>query len=124
VRLSYHCIVAIATLHHLPLAPLLTQLRDALRPGGALLVLDLYADASWRDRLHHLAAAPVSLALRLRRSRSRSSHAERAAWAAHDQHDAYPTLDEVRAAAAATIPGARLHRHLLWRYALTWAKPD
>jgi SAM-dependent methyltransferase len=120
----FDCIVSIATLHHLPLAPILTQLRDALRPGGVLLVLDLYAAASWRDRLHHLAAAPVSLALRLRRAPARSSRAERAAWAAHSHHDTYLTLDQVRAVAAATLPGARVRRHLLWRYSLTWAKPD
>jgi SAM-dependent methyltransferase len=119
----FDCIASIAALHHLPLAPTLARLRNALRPGGVLLVLDLYAGAGWGDRLRHLAAVPVSLTLRLWHRRLRPSAAERAAWDAHGQHDIYPTLSAVRQAAAETIPGARLHRHLLWRYALAWTKP-
>ena len=30
---------------------------------------------------------------------------------------------EVRAAAAAALPGVRYRRHLLWRYSLLWQKP-
>lgn len=29
----------------------------------------------------------------------------------------------MRRIAAATVPGARFGRHLLWRYSLVWAKP-
>jgi SAM-dependent methyltransferase len=36
------CVASITTLHHLPLAPTLAKIGDALRPGGTLLALDLY----------------------------------------------------------------------------------
>jgi SAM-dependent methyltransferase len=120
----FDCIVSIATLHHLPLVPTLAQLRDALRPGGVLLVLDLCAHAHWRDWLYHLAAVPVSLTLRLWHHQPLPSPRERAAWAAHGQHEVYATLSDLRQAAAATIPGAQLQRQLLWRYALAWTKPS
>src|SRR5688572_17397969 len=36
---SFDCIATIATLHHLPYAEMLLKMRDALKPGGVLLVL-------------------------------------------------------------------------------------
>ncbi len=39
---SFDCIASIATLHHLSLESVLPKLRDALKPGGVLIVLDLY----------------------------------------------------------------------------------
>jgi hypothetical protein len=33
------------------------------------------------------------------------------------------TFPEMRAIAARVLPGARLRRHLLWRYSITWTKP-
>src|SRR5437764_2669362 len=38
---GFDLVATIAVLHHLPLAPALARLRDLLRPGGLLLVLDL-----------------------------------------------------------------------------------
>jgi SAM-dependent methyltransferase len=39
---SFDCIVSIATFHHLPLNTLLQKVEAALRPGGVLLLLDLF----------------------------------------------------------------------------------
>src|SRR5258707_848080 len=38
----FDCIATIATLHHLPLRAALLKLIDTLRPGGGLLLLDLF----------------------------------------------------------------------------------
>jgi len=38
----FDCIATIATLHHLPFEGTLANMRDALKPNGILLVLDLY----------------------------------------------------------------------------------
>ena len=40
---TFDCIASLATLHHLPLRETLLQMRDALKIGGVLLVLDLFA---------------------------------------------------------------------------------
>jgi SAM-dependent methyltransferase len=116
------CIVSIATLHHLPLHPILQQLKAALRPGGVLLVLDLYAprpaDYPWL-----VLASAVNPGLRLwHTGRIRAPTHLRAAWAAHTRHDHYLPLAEVRHIASQVLPGARVRRHLLWRYSLVWRK--
>lgn len=120
----YDCIASIATLHHLPLARMLAEMGNALRPGGVLLVLDLFEPEDWRDRLLDLPGVPASLALRLlKRGSLRESAAARQAWAIHGQHDTYPTLKAVRQACEAVLPGAAVRRHVLWRYSIIWRKP-
>ena len=41
-REKYDCIASIATFHHLPLEVMLQKAKDALKPGGVLLILDLF----------------------------------------------------------------------------------
>jgi SAM-dependent methyltransferase len=121
---TYDCIATIATLHHLPLEPTLTRLRDALRPGGTLLVLDLRAPDFPADYLLSAVAFPYNLALRLLHGLPlREPPHVRAAWEEHGHHDVYPHVAEVKRLSARLLPGARVRRHLLWRYSLIWHKP-
>ena len=120
---SFDCIASIATLHHLPFAEILLQMKTALKPRGTILILDLFAPAGLLDSLSNLAAIPVSVGLRLRyQGRLLPKRVERAAWAAHERHDRYPTMEEVRALCARMIPGAQVSKHLLWRYSIVWNK--
>jgi SAM-dependent methyltransferase len=120
----WDAIASIATLHHLPAAETLARLRDGLRPGGVLLVLDLVADDGPWDRLRSAAALPANAALRLARTgRLRMPPAARRLWEEHGRHDVYPSLAAVRALAGDLLPGARVRRHLFWRYSLVWRKP-
>lgn len=121
---TFDCIASIATLHHLPLAETLSQMAGALRPGGVLLVLDLYRAETPADFAVSGLAVPVSFALRLlRNGRLHDPLPVRAAWAAHGPHDHYLTLSEVRRVAGELLPDARVRRHLLYRYSLVWRKP-
>ncbi|HEU0014790.1 MAG TPA: class I SAM-dependent methyltransferase [Longimicrobium sp.] len=120
---GFDCIATIATLHHLPAEETLVRLKAALRPGGVLLVLDLYRPRTPADRAWSALAAAADLPLRawrLRRLRA-PAHVRRA-WAEHARHDVYPTLAEVRSLAARLLPGAVVRRHLFWRYSLVWRK--
>jgi len=120
----FDCIATIATLHHLPLEPALARLAGALRSGGVLLVLDVAASRNAIERLWAARAMPVALALRLSHTRRlRPARGERQAWDAHGRTDRYSTPAEVRAACARVLPGARVRRHLLWRYSIVWNKP-
>ncbi|MEN3330769.1 MAG: hypothetical protein V7641_134 [Blastocatellia bacterium] len=120
----FDCIASIATLHHLPLAEMLPKLQRALKPGGTLLILDLYKVQSLMDYLASLIAFPVSLGLRLiHTGRLRPSREVRAAWDEHARHDVYLTVREVRRICASLLPGAEVRQHLLWRYSLIWKKP-
>jgi SAM-dependent methyltransferase len=66
----FDCAASIATLHHLPLGPMLAKMRDALKPGGPLLLLDLYRARTAADRLVSALAVPISKAIRLARTGS------------------------------------------------------
>lgn len=120
----FDCIASIATLHHLPLGDVLPKLKDALKPGGVLLVLDLCRDDGLGDLFQSAVAIPVNLAFdRMKNGSGKSSPEARAAWAAHGHDEVYPSLGDVRRACADLLPGAQVKRHLFWRYSLVWTKP-
>ncbi|WP_166398710.1 class I SAM-dependent methyltransferase [Rubrobacter marinus] len=124
----FDCVASITALHHLPLAPTLRKMGDALRPGGPLLVLDLYKARSPADYLVGALGFPASKAIRLARTGAMSGPRQppelRRAWEEHYATDRFPTLAEVREACAeAGLRGARVRRRLLWRYSLVWRKP-
>ena len=121
---NFDCIATIATLHHLPYKEMLAKMKAALKPGGVILILDLFEPAGLMDSLSNLLAIPVSVGLRLlhhRRLLPRKQ--ERDAWEAHAHHDLYPTMSEVRDLCPRVLPGAKIKQHLLWRYSIVWEKP-
>lgn len=120
---SFDCIASIATLHHLPFAEILLKMKHALKPGGILLILDLFEPKGIGDFLSNFAAVPVSVALRLKhQGRLLPQRAERDAWSSHERHDSYPTIEEVNARCTRILPGAQIKKHLLWRYSIVWRK--
>lgn len=120
---GFDCIATIATLHHLPLREALLKLKAALKPGGVLLILDLFKAAGLSDALLNPLAMSVSVSLRLvQHGRLLPAREVRAAWAAHERHDIYPTMKEVHALCAEILPGAQIKKHLLWRYSVVWKK--
>jgi len=126
----FDCIATIATLHHTPLPAVLLKLKQALKPGGTLIVLDLFqpqrdllTPAGWRDAGLNLVAMGASVSLRvIHNGRLRPPPEVRAAWEEHGTHDSYPSMTEVEALCADLFPGAQLRRHLLWRYSIVWKK--
>ena len=122
---GFDCIASIATLHHLPRPEILLKMKAALKPGGVLAVLDLFEPRGVMDALLNPLAVSVSGTLRLiHHGRVLPSRETRDAWAAHERHDIYPTMNEVRALCAEILPGAEIKKHLLWRYSIFWQKPD
>ena len=120
----FDCIASIATLHHLDSRALLPRMRDALRPGGVLLVLDLVASEGMLGLARSALAVAVSGALRLARSgRLRDPKQVREAWEEHGRGETYLRPSEVREICRDLLPGAEVRRHLLWRYSIVWRKP-
>jgi ubiquinone/menaquinone biosynthesis C-methylase UbiE len=120
---GFDCIATIATLHHLPFPEILLKLKAALKPGGVLLILDLFEPAGLLDSLLNLLALPMSATLRLiHHGRLLPRREVRDAWTAHERHDLYPTMKEVHALCASVLPGAKIKKHLLWRYSIVWEK--
>ncbi len=120
---SFDCIATIATLHHLPFEEALWKMRRALKPGGVIVILDLFEPAGLADSISNLIALPMSAALRLKHyGRLLPQREERAAWNAHARHDSYPTIEGVKSICDRILPGAKVRKHLLWRYSVVWEK--
>ncbi len=117
----YDCIVSLATFHHLPAEEILERVKPGLAAGGRLIVLDLYRMGSLADVPVNLVAFPLNFLVRLIKSGDLDRTREaRRAWQAHSRHDTYPTLAAIRKTYLPLLPGARLRRHLFWRYSLIW----
>jgi ubiquinone/menaquinone biosynthesis C-methylase UbiE len=127
---SFDCVATIATLHHLPFREILLKMKASLKPGGVLLVLDLFEPErnlfkpeGLLDTSLNIFAIAVSGSLRLiHHGRLLPRREVRDAWAEHLRHDIYPTMHAVRELCAEILPGARVRKHLLWRYSIVWKK--
>jgi SAM-dependent methyltransferase len=110
----YDFISCIATIHHVPFGPAVTQLRDALTPGGVLAILGLS-----RYTLAHLWIDVIAFAPNKVRQLQ-------AALQAPEPRPRMPmmwpqlSLTEIRAQARTLLPGARIRNHLYWRYSLIY----
>ena len=118
-------ICSIATLHHLEQRELLPKIKDALKPGGVFVLLDLVSSSGLAERMLDLVALSVSPSLRLiHNGRLQPPPEVRKAWEQHGKHDHYSTIKQMRALADEILPGASVKRHLLWRYTLVYRKSD
>jgi SAM-dependent methyltransferase len=111
---SFDLVASIATLHHMDTAAALSRMRELLRPGGVLAVVGLPRQRFPQDLPYAIAGA---LAHRWhRRTRGYWEHPSPVVWPPPD------TFSDIRRAAERLLPGARLRRHVLWRYSLVWTK--
>jgi 2-polyprenyl-3-methyl-5-hydroxy-6-metoxy-1,4-benzoquinol methylase len=111
----YDFVSCIASLHHMPFEQAVLKLKDHLEPGGVLAVLGLARVETAADVAISLAAVPVNAAVRSgMRMISRGSLMRGVAPVMPYSM----TLGEIRAESARLLPGARIRRHLFWRYSL------
>jgi SAM-dependent methyltransferase len=128
---GYDAIVSVAALHHLPLDDALLRLSRALRPGGVLAVVALPRRDLARELPVELLAAAGHRALGVGFAVLRSSGGPGDWYRLEPSHDIMPqvlgpplTTRQVRAHAAAVLPGAQVRRLVFWRYLLTWVRPS
>lgn len=113
----YDFVCSVAAIHHMDFTRGVSAMRDALRPGGGLVVIGLADNRGPRDWTFSAAGVPVHHVLRLRNLR-RAGGGPGAPIADPDM-----TWGEVRDEALRLLPGAVFRRHLLWRYSIVWRKP-
>jgi SAM-dependent methyltransferase len=113
----YDFISCIAAIHHVPFTDTVTRLRDALTPGGVLAIIGLSRPTLPDYVLSAIAFAP---------NKVRQVHG----WLRTPSTAPHPpiknpdlTLPEIRRHAANLLPGARIRRHLYWRYSLVYRNP-
>jgi SAM-dependent methyltransferase len=118
---SFDCIISLAALHHVDAATALPLMACALRTGGTLLILDVLDRGGILNLPINSLAAAVSVLRRLIRGEwwSRKLHT---AWNAHGRGERYESADTLPRLSE-ILPGARIRRHLIWRYSLIWTKP-
>src|SRR5260370_17702034 len=98
---------------------ILLKMKAALKPGGVLLILDLFEPRGAVDALLNPLAVSVSGGLRLIYHRRLLPSCEaRAAWATHESHDIYPTMNEVLRLCPDILPCAKITNHLLCLYSI------
>jgi hypothetical protein len=99
-------------------------MRDALKPNGRLVVLDLVQSSGLVEPMMDVVGFGVSVGLRLvHNGRLQPPPEVRKAWEEHGKHDHYSTVTQMRALAGEILPGASVKRRLLWRYLLVHQKP-
>jgi SAM-dependent methyltransferase len=126
---AYDAVLSSSVLHHLELAEALPRMARWLRPGGILAAVALPRAELPKDLPLELTAVAAHRALGLTLASLRPVTG--ASLFRHEPtHEFMPVADpvlttrEVRAQAAALLPGARIRRLLFWRYLLTWTKPQ
>ncbi len=118
-------IATLTTLHHLPMTDILKKMKKALKPGGTFICLDLYQRSDLTDLLSGSFAYPASLFFSLvKTGKFRPSREVREAYAEHGKTDTYLTLPQIQQICADYLPGARVVRHLFWRYSIIWKKEN
>jgi 2-polyprenyl-3-methyl-5-hydroxy-6-metoxy-1,4-benzoquinol methylase len=112
---SFDFIVCVAALHHMDEEAALRRMRELLRPGGTLAVLDLP-----RPRYPAELARDALATLVHRAHQAATGYWQSPAPTLTPARLSYP---EIRRLAERVLPGARLRRHLLWRYSIVWSRP-
>lgn len=123
---SLDIIVTVATSHHLPYEWLLETAKTALRPGGKLIVIDLYKPETAADSLFCAAAVIPNIFMNLIKNgglQKDDAHT-RELWRRHGARDTYLPLSKIREMSRRILPEAKVKRRLFWRYLLLWKKPN
>jgi SAM-dependent methyltransferase len=122
-RDEFDLIVSVAAFHHMDEERMLALCASALRPGGMLLVLDLFEPRTALDRASSALGAAASPILHLfRTGRLGQEGSEREAWSRHRPDDHYKRLAEIRAMARSVLGECEVSRTLFWRYLLVYEK--
>ncbi|GAB2811070.1 class I SAM-dependent methyltransferase [Actinoallomurus bryophytorum] len=114
---EYDFVSAVASIHHVPFAPAIRTIERLLAPGGRTVIVGLARNASPLDWALGVPGVPAARWL-ARRNGGETTPA--------GMPIKMPAMSwgEVRREARRLLPGCRFRRHLLWRYSLTWEKPD
>ncbi len=123
---QYDCIVSIDAIHHLSLEKALPKIDKMLKPGGVLVVVDLYERRGLFDLFLDIIAVPANFILnKIKNGSIRINEDEINAWKEHKELDKYMTIDELR-----NIYGENygwdvmVIRLLFWRYMAVYRKME
>jgi len=123
---QFDCVVSITTLHHMALEPVLKKMKDALKPGGILLVGDFYERRGFEKYIRKIVATTFrKLRRKLRKSHSRSSPALFRGMGGHDPNERYLPIKEVHRICDDLFQDAKVIKHSRSNshyYSIVWKK--
>jgi SAM-dependent methyltransferase len=111
---SFDVVVAVASLHHMDAEAGLRAMKDALAPGGTLVVVGCARSTPARDVGWEAAGAIANACHRARRTYW--EHSAPTVWPPPVTHA------DMRRLTRDLLPGAHYRRRVLWRYSLVWTK--
>jgi SAM-dependent methyltransferase len=127
---AYDAVTSVSALHHMDLPAVLPRLGSALRPGGLLIAVALHRleiprglPAEAVSVLSIYARRAVLLCVPAGRQYRREMYRRKALLPQVPVMEPDLALRQVRAQAAAALPGSRVRWLAYWRYELTWHKP-
>lgn len=116
----YDFVSMVAVLHHLPLVAGIESARNAVAPGGRLVIVGVYREGR-ADALFSIISLVLNPVVGLLRQPRPTTHLPQSMSApALPAVDSYRTIKE---ALLAGLPEVRVHRALFWRYLAIWHKP-
>jgi SAM-dependent methyltransferase len=119
----FDCVASVASLHYMPLEPLLAGMKRALRPGGVMLIFDLYQPSGIRAALRQKLGVAVGRAKRALGAGAAARAVDRV-WP-HHSGGFLLSIREIREAAGRVLPGAEITEYqAAKRYSLAWTKPQ
>lgn len=123
---KYDYIVSIATFHHLNLETALPKINRMLKPGGKLMVLDLYERRGFIDRTLDLIAVPMNFVVKnIKNGWSEVGSEESEAWNEHSHLDQFMTYSELKGVYQKHLhQNIELKRLLFWRYVMIYTKKE
>ncbi|HEX3030308.1 MAG TPA: methyltransferase domain-containing protein [Clostridia bacterium] len=122
-NVQYDCIVSIAAFHHLQLDIVLPKILGMLKPGGALIVLDLYERKGALDLFLDIIAVPLNIIVKLvKNGRRAKNRAELEAWNEHISLDHYMTIKALKSMYKTYFYDVKFKRLIFWRYATVCRK--
>jgi len=117
----FDAVTSLTTLHHMPLEAMLAKIATALRPGGALIVFDLFQPVGWQWALATTLQFFRWRLKKLIRPGRRSSKTY--AWK-HDPNETYMPIADIRTIFERVLPGAKVSVGSGFKgYLATWTKP-
>lgn len=126
-REHFDCIVSITTLHHMPLEPILIKIKDALKPGGILLVGDFYERQIVEKYVNKIFKMVKKSRRKLRKSNQRKNSNFIRGAMGHDANEKYLSIKEVRRICDSLLQGATVVKHSQSNahfYSILWKKPE